>query len=67
MIQSDDDFRPTFYLFLLACGVVLSIALGIYIVILGSELFAAGIAFFGAAVMIAGALTGFGPFRGSRR
>lgn len=63
MEQPDEPFRPSFYLYLLGLGVVLSIGLGIYILILGEEIFAVGLAFFGAAVMAAGALIGFGPLR----
>lgn len=67
MLEPSEEFRPTLYLFLLACGVLLSIGLGIYVLILGEEVFASGVAFFGAAVMIAGALFGFGPRRRNQR
>ena len=54
---------PRLWLGLLACGVVASIALAVYIAILGEEPFAIGLAVFGAVVMVIGALLGFGPLR----
>jgi hypothetical protein len=54
---------PRLWLGLLACGVVASIALAIYIAMVGEEPFAIGLAVFGAVVMLIGALLGFGPLR----
>lgn len=54
---------PRLWLGFLACGFVASIALAIYIAILGEEPFAIGLAVFGALVMAIGALLGFGPLR----
>lgn len=60
---SAEDFMPLGTLALLACGFVAAIALAIVILATGGELFAVGLAVFGAIVMAAGAVIGFGPGR----
>lgn len=61
--KPDDDWQPLGTLILLACGFVAAIALAIVIAATGGEPFAIGLAIFGAVVMAAGALLGFGPLR----
>jgi hypothetical protein len=54
---------PTIWLGFLACGFIAAIALAIIILAGGGELFAVGLALFGALVMAIGAVLGFGPLR----
>jgi hypothetical protein len=54
---------PVLWLGFLACGFAAAIALAVIILVTGGELFAVGLALYGAAVMAIGALLGFGPLR----
>ncbi len=54
---------PVIWLAFLACGFAAAIALAVVIWATGGEIFAIGLAVFGAAVMAIGALLGFGPLR----
>ncbi len=60
---TEEVWTPTGTLLLLACGFVAAIALAIVVYATGGELFAVGLAVFGAVVMAIGALIGFGPLR----
>jgi hypothetical protein len=60
---SEEVWVPTGTLALLGVGFVAAIALAIVVAVTTSEIFAVGLAIFGALVMAVGALLGFGPLR----
>lgn len=62
-VSEPEVWLPLGTLALLACGFVAAIALAIVVWATGGELFAVGLAIFGAVVMAVGALIGFGPGR----